>query len=408
MFNIKRNDPCYCGSGKKFKKCCAARESNESQVAILEREVVQAQSELFRYSFSHPVFKAAVQQKFRNFNPPEKMRDSFYFFVGVWMLFSSKILNGKTSLEQYCLSRLQTARPQVQDIVRSWIGGTPSAATVVSVDGRQIVVRDLFTSETKNVKIIDTVTEVPKQGAFLFGYIVPFLNDVSTFFTSVLSYEDEMADKVESLVRRKYAKFMNEQAEMDGNREASAFLQQSFLELVDLFMSDRELDEVDSEDCQTFTKEELGVSVSKNNQLATDCENGNERKLMEPTHFSTGAISLDDTAAAVVNLLEEKAQSVDLPESVVETGNTLWQKYYYKKQPLIKNEKIYAAALHYLLVDKVFPHYRRTQKATAELYEASLGSVSNRSREMACVLEEELRELCVNKFDSHIEEQVSV
>ncbi|HHY74235.1 MAG TPA: hypothetical protein GX497_13630 [Bacillus bacterium] len=349
MHDIKRNDPCTCGSGKKYKKCCASKGSDNAIQAILEREVVSVQSELLRHAFSYTEFSYAVQKNKSKYNPPESMKESFCFFVGVWTLFTSKVLSGKTALEQFCVSYILNLRPVVQEIVRSWIGKTPSVVKVVGIEGRDLVVHDIFSKELKDIKIIDELMEIPKQGALLVGYIVPFTADVSTFFTSVLSFEDEMADKVEQFL---CWKFTDSAAEASA---ASEFLQERFLDLVDLFMSDRELDSVEAE-----------------------------------PHACVSA-----QAAAVVNLLEEKVQSEDMPESVIKAGSTLWQKYYHKKQPLIKNEKIYAAALHYLLVDKVFPVYRRTQKATAELYDASIASVSSRSREMAFVLEEELKELCV-------------
>jgi uncharacterized protein YecA (UPF0149 family) len=375
MQNVKRNDPCYCGSGKKYKKCCETKSNHDSLQAILEREVVGVQSEILRDAFTHSEFSTTVQKSMNEFNPPEKMRDSFYFFVGVWALFASKVLSGKTALEQFCESNIVNLRPKVQEIVGAWVGLTPSVVRVESIDGRNVVAKDIFSKECKNVKIIDELTEVPNQGALLLGYIVPFTDEASIFFTSALSFDDEMAENVEQFLSQKFV-FASEGA----GCETGVFLQDHFLDLVDLFMSDRDLDAFEIEVAATVEDHVEEEPDMKNIRTALTAV----EKVTEP-----------DQAAAVVNLLEEKVQSEDMPESVIEAGSTLWQTYYHKKQPQIKNEKIYAAALHYLLVDKVFPVYRRTQKATAELYQASIGSVSTRSREMACVLEEELKELCV-------------
>ena len=385
MQNIKRNDPCLCGSGKKYKKCCGAKGDTDSMQAILEREIVDVQSEMLREAFSHNEFSHAVQNSISKYSPPEKMQESFYFFVGVWALFTSKVLAGKTALEQFCATRLMNLRSSVQGIVRTWIGKAPSVVRVEAVNGRSLTVRDVFSKEMINVKIIDKLTEIPNQGALLLGYIVPYANEVSIFFTSVLSFEDEVADKVEQFVCEKFAAYYGGADKDAGAAEASLFLQERFLELVDLFMSDRELDVVE-------VNAEFAASLETGDGADSELDIKNGRSAFTVVEKINEQV---DQAAAVVNLLEEKVQSEDMPESVIEAGSTLWQKYYHKKQPTIKNEKVYAAALHYLLVDKVFPVYRRTQKATAELYNASIGSVSNRSREMACVLEEELKELCV-------------
>lgn len=375
MHNIKRNDPCYCGSGKKYKKCCEAKSDNDSMQAILEREVVGVQSDILRDAFTHSEFSTTVQKSMSEFNPPEKMRDSFYFFVGVWALFACKVLSGKTALEQFCESSILNLRPKVQEIVGAWVGKSPSIVRVENVEGRSVVVKDIFSKELKNVKIIDELTEVPNLGSLLLGYIVPFTNDASTFFTSALSFEDEVAENVEQFISQKFVT-----ASEESGCETSVFLQDHFLDLVDLFMSDRDLDAF-----------ELEVAAAVEEHVEEEPDMKNVRSALTDVE----KVAEQDQAAAVVNLLEEKVQSEDMPESVIEAGSTLWQTYYHKKQPQIKNEKIYAAALHYLLVDKVFPVYRRTQKATAELYQASIGSVSTRSREMACVLEEEIKELCV-------------
>lgn len=383
MHNIKRNDPCHCGSGKKYKKCCAINGSNDSMQAILDREVVEVQSELLRHAFSYADFSNAVQNSMSKFNPPEKMRESFYFFLGVWVLFTSNVLSGKTALEQFCTSRITNLRPRVQEVVCSWIGKAPSLVRVKEVDGRNLVVCDIFSKETKRVKIIDELTEIPNQGALLLGYIVPFTDDFFIFFTSVLSFEDEVADKVEQFVCKKFTAFSEKAghaASVEGASAVLLFMQENFLELVDLFMSDRELEFIEAE----------AESDGSQGDVEPDMKNVRSALIVVDKMAET-----NEQAVAVVNLLEEKVQSEEMPESVIEAGSTLWQKYYHKKQPLIKNEKIYAAALHYLLVDKVFPVYRLTQKATAELYNASITSVSTRSREMACVLEEEIKELCV-------------
>jgi hypothetical protein len=32
--NVGRNDPCHCGSGKKYKKCCAAKDQAERSAEL--------------------------------------------------------------------------------------------------------------------------------------------------------------------------------------------------------------------------------------------------------------------------------------------------------------------------------------------------------------------------------------
>lgn len=348
MSMIGRNDPCPCGSGKKYKKCCSSK-SDGSMEAILNRETVDIQSDIIRYAFAHTTFSHSVQESFRKFELQENMRDTFYFFVGIWALFTSNVINGKTAIEQFCSTRSQDLRPKLLEIVKSWIGKTPSIVRVMEVDGRQLVARNIFTDEVKKIKIIDEMTESPVQGALLTGYIVPFIEDWFIFFTSALSFEDDVADRIENIVIRQFS--MNDAGYR--KEEAPAFLQENFLELLNLFMSDKQLE---------LVEQELGFEADS------------------------------DQDGEVEELLTEKLQAEAAPKAVIDAGSSLWQHYFLKKQPTIKNEKIYAAALHYLLLDKLLPANRISQREAAELYDASVSSVSNRSREMAAVLEEELKE----------------
>lgn len=46
---LKRNDPCLCGSGKKYKKCCMQK--NESK-AIVTQELHQLETEMLYTAFT--------------------------------------------------------------------------------------------------------------------------------------------------------------------------------------------------------------------------------------------------------------------------------------------------------------------------------------------------------------------
>ena len=49
MHKVGRNDPCFCGSGKKYKKCCEAKEKHKK----FEAKVLSSSS------FPTPVFQHA-------------------------------------------------------------------------------------------------------------------------------------------------------------------------------------------------------------------------------------------------------------------------------------------------------------------------------------------------------------
>lgn len=58
--NIGRNDPCHCGSGKKYKKCCLAKDEEEARKQAMPASVLKAQSK-----------PAAQERKERPKPPPD-------------------------------------------------------------------------------------------------------------------------------------------------------------------------------------------------------------------------------------------------------------------------------------------------------------------------------------------------
>jgi hypothetical protein len=65
---VGRNDPCPCGSGKKFKKCCESK----GQVPVLGRAEVAASSDKMTSLFKRQVPPAQLPQATPEIPPDEK------------------------------------------------------------------------------------------------------------------------------------------------------------------------------------------------------------------------------------------------------------------------------------------------------------------------------------------------
>lgn len=69
MEKVGRNDPCPCGSGKKFKKCCEMKEGPKKiHAQLLSNRPLQAQETQEVSKVSSLFFKKASAPK----NPPEE------------------------------------------------------------------------------------------------------------------------------------------------------------------------------------------------------------------------------------------------------------------------------------------------------------------------------------------------
>jgi SEC-C motif len=78
MPDVGRNDPCPCGSGKKYKKCCLNKSfSQVGKEDSIRHALVQELLKLFRQRFHHEGFEDAVALFWDDFNPAEFLREDF-------------------------------------------------------------------------------------------------------------------------------------------------------------------------------------------------------------------------------------------------------------------------------------------------------------------------------------------
>jgi hypothetical protein len=87
MADVGRNDPCPCGSGKKYKKCCLNKSfSQVGREDSIRHSLVQELLRLFRQRFHKDRFEDAVGLFWDDFNPAEFLqRDAFeYAEINFW------------------------------------------------------------------------------------------------------------------------------------------------------------------------------------------------------------------------------------------------------------------------------------------------------------------------------------
>jgi hypothetical protein len=58
--NLQRNDPCWCGSGKKYKKCCLADEDT-ILTKMVNEDLAQGQANLAAYEKEFNPFQSETK-----------------------------------------------------------------------------------------------------------------------------------------------------------------------------------------------------------------------------------------------------------------------------------------------------------------------------------------------------------
>ncbi|WP_010197361.1 SEC-C metal-binding domain-containing protein [Bacillus sp. m3-13] len=327
---IGRNDSCPCGSGKKYKKCCEKKQDNLDKV--LESEVMGLQVEMMRFAYEKFASELeTVSSKYlHKFSLDEMKEEAFNELLHLWYMFTVKRDNGLTIVEEFAaIQEGKFSRPQVKEWAESWQMAYPSVYKVANVRSETYTMEDFFTKEKEKVTYIGREDSLSKN-ELVIGMFVPFKQAKVVFMST---FERGVLEAI-----RLEEKLAEEFAEVD--------IRAQFPDLAGK-MVEFELSE---EDVQ---------------QLPVQNE-AQER---------------------VLDLFAEGAKKRDYPKRFFEFASMLWSIYCMKESPMIRNEQNYAAALIYFLDTHFTKDQQETQKALAEEFGISAGSVSSTFRKLDEVLQ---------------------
>ncbi|GEK34216.1 YecA family protein [Kurthia sibirica] len=147
---IGRNDPCPCGSGKKYKKCCANKEAMTVE-AVYEEEVERVLQTFYDkfplekdYDSYNEVIEKwhAVLSKYLDLDMVEGIAMDYFFFherEDIWQDYLGKVIK-------------ETIRPTTAKILAQWQSPEMVFAKVISSDERYLQVEDIFSHALFNIR----------------------------------------------------------------------------------------------------------------------------------------------------------------------------------------------------------------------------------------------------------------
>ena len=338
---IGRNEPCPCGSGKKYKKCCGAKEA-VSITHVIESEIDELQKKLLHFALNH--FEEEIFNGFEEyqdyFDIEEDERQFYEFVYTIWFSLFHSLEDGETILEHFITAEVgKIKRPKLKQILQSWTEARTIAGEIIHVESNSLIVADGFSAEKYEVILINK--QKPFQaGSFFIGFLLPF-DQKYVFFPAPFDLPE--------LPLVQGIDYIKQKSLIAGNQSPQEFLTEFFMEIMkDLTMVGGMVD-IDSMDWQKPIFKE------------------------------------------VAELLKRNLESQGEMPSTVDIGIILWFKFCEKKQKNIRKPNLYAASMHYLLT--LFNHMVSplTQKETAKLYGVSVGSLSSTYAELDDELEEDIR-----------------
>jgi hypothetical protein len=331
---IGRNDPCSCGSGKKYKKCCLHKEEQTREVSFHQEGLIKYALENYQADL------AARTSEYVKQYPVSKDQTQTYANIAVcWEVFCSKIKDNHTPVELYVEQVKTEVKPEVADILAGWTKTVPSLYKVLEQKtGFIFTVQDVWTEKVFDVTV--NAAEKPKTDSVLLGTLVS--NGVNyEFYVGYVEMPVSELPPLKEAIEK-----------LDENSEATEIFKTKFPAVLQLSLID------------------ISEGIPKPQEETKPAEAAKVEDTDEETEEK------DEKYTAVTELVKANAET-----EVVEQAEKLWSEYITESKPAIRKEEIYAAALDYL-VSKDIAGIASTQAETAKKYGVSPGSLSSRYREM--------------------------
>ncbi|GGH73840.1 hypothetical protein JOD43_000153 [Pullulanibacillus pueri] len=339
--NIGRNDPCPCGSGKKYKKCCMNKVETleKGQERILFKEYERVLQDLFNYARKN--YENELSAPLRDFFTDAEVDDTFIknhsFFLILWEIFNQPLQTEtkETIFDHYLELYLEKQkRTSAQKMVQGWKETSFSTYRVlnISTEEENMVVEDAWTGTTYTTFLPDSL---PEPSSLLIGQLVA-IGQRYEFFGGYFELQEYT------------------QAELDAVRAAHF---------------------------PNGTEQEKAIAFK--NAFPT-------LLLMLATKNDREASPLEEKSVAIGAMTEEQKQvyalfiekhDLALEPKTLDIVAKLWHHYVKEEFPQVKKPELYAAALEYLAAN-LSSQYATTQSALSKKYGASASSISQKYRSL--------------------------
>jgi hypothetical protein len=170
---VGRNDPCPCGSGKKYKKCCMKKEAVVEIRRVRKERFFQLKSELSEeiyqflersLSFSE---KLRAETMFDQKITPIKNGDALGPLFWLWYLFFHRFDNGLRGVEWFYHKKKASLKAEKARLLETWVSLVPRLLQIVDMDDEGVTAEDAFTHERFYMPYCETMSEpIPWGGTF--------------------------------------------------------------------------------------------------------------------------------------------------------------------------------------------------------------------------------------------------
>jgi len=341
--NVGRNDPCPCGSGKKYKKCHGA--SNVIEITPTRYNIELQELHMGLVEFAMNEYEFAIKNAMEDLVQPDlydDMEHMHVFMEGLmsWIILYEPIIGEQTIFEfYYNIHKNKVKNERVKRTFSEWGKAAPSIYKVSSATAEWVTVKDVRTDETYKVSKYEE--DIYKEGNLLTGILIPYIQEYD-FLGSAL----ELLHIDEKIINL---------AEQLNNEEMTKHYPDILSRVITL-------------EIEPF-----------------DLEWDN------PLH------------EIVIDLFVQHGEEKYEDENILSVGLYIWSMFTMEENPVIKKPQAYAAALDYVIQHEVLMDPFQSQKDLAEEYNVSATTISKHFRKIISVVGQQL-ETIISKAMAEMED----
>ena len=379
---IKRNDKCYCGSGKKYKNCCMEKDKL-GKVQQMNNDALDKKKARIDKKYTESIVKLSAyleelilnNESFAKYE--EEARKAFFdeksettmvanrFFASY---FSYDYLIGREMTPAlYVLNKKKFSNAE-KKVIYNCVNSYPSLFEIDSISGREVVIKDAFSGRkfsTLDSKILGEFN----KGDYIIARPV-LIEDTYILIDLTIRIQNETKDVIYNSIMEAY------EANKTSNMSIEYFVYMNTLffykYMVQLLQMSNYAEEVEgaeeNNDTEDIEAEELVEKAAKISE-----ENIEEVKESENTEEASE--ETDEVAKLVQANIEDK--------SILEGALNVW-KTVASKTEITGSENGWAAGLEY--------HYRKslgetvTQNEVAKNYGVSSSTLAKRNKEITAIV----------------------
>ena len=235
MTKIGRNEPCPCGSGKKYKKCCGINIVENYDVNAVNDELYAFHGELISFTNNH--FVDVIDKQAALYEHAEEMDEIYKTGLVPWIVTKLPLPEeNNTIFQSYIQEKRNSLSLTTRQTLLRWIESEPSIYEVIAVDEPKpgfVQVQDIAgKKEIYNIPYNDA--EHYPKGGLVSGVIVPFLEHENFLFSMIRLFNENKVHFQKLILKHNHYPSLLRDVLNDGLFEAE-WLQPQHEEVADLF-----------------------------------------------------------------------------------------------------------------------------------------------------------------------------